>query len=144
MKKCYILRGLPGSGKSRKARKLVEKYPSDFYAIHSADSYFMKRDCQGDMVYTFDPKKLGIYHHLCFMSFKRSIESGKNRVILDNTNIKKSEYNRYVKVAEEYGYKVIVKVVGKFTEKYIERYAERNEHNVPIEKIRQMAEKFEF
>lgn len=69
MKKVIILRGLPGSGKSRYAKRLKEESKL-ISVICSTDEYFMVDDLDSidhngvirNRIYKFDPTKLVEYH----------------------------------------------------------------------------------
>ena len=55
MKNLYIVRGLPGSGKSTFAKSIAKPYQ-----VFEADQYFMKNG-----KYKFDPTKLKEAHNDC-------------------------------------------------------------------------------
>ena len=137
---CYIMRGIPGSGKSTVANRLAHQViiPS---AIHSTDKYFMV-----DGVYKFDPTKLREYHQKNLEAFKKSLDELPSLpfyeavVICDNTNIKKSQYQPYVDAAKAAGYCVAF-VVMPMPEAEIA--AARNKHGVPLEVIKRMIEQWE-
>lgn len=130
MKICYILRGLPGSGKSTFAASLRPLS----CVVCSADDYFMR-----DGAYRFDPNKLGKAHTCCMLKFKQAISAQVQIIVVDNTNTTKREYREYQRLAKESGYKVIIK---KF-ECSIEDSVKRNTHNVPEATIRKMHSRFE-
>jgi Mrp family chromosome partitioning ATPase len=95
----YIMRGLPGAGKSTRAAQLAEaaeqaalaavltgtagSAATAAAAIHSTDSYFI--DAAG--VYRFNPEQLGINHQRNYDAFCASLAAGVGTVILDNTNL---------------------------------------------------------
>ena len=63
---CYIMRGLPGSGKSEIARSLAI---SDVETIiHSTDDFFDKENYKEDCTY----EKCVENHHKNFEAFKKS------------------------------------------------------------------------
>ena len=131
----FVLRGLPGSGKTTLAKKLAEKYNAK---IFSTDDLFTING-----KYCFRPEHLKEYHELTFNKAIHAMNEGHN-VILDNTNIKKSHYLLYVANACRRGYIVCVKTVGrpKDPESW-SVYYDRNVHNVPYSSIRRMGEQFE-
>ncbi len=67
MKIVYILRGVPGSGKSTRAAL----FAGTSGIIHSTDSYFYKN---GE--YLYDPSKLGEYHDKNYEAFCISLSKG--------------------------------------------------------------------
>jgi len=127
----YIMRGIPGSGKSTMARQLA----GDTGKIHSTDDYFMK-----DGKYAFDPNQLRRNHQLNFQAFKADLSLGVSPVIVDNTNTQKWEYENYTKAAEDAGYEVEVVQVPHIDPKLA---AQRNTHGVPEESIRRMIARWE-
>ncbi len=132
MKKfAYIMRGVPGSGKSTVAKQLA----GDVGVIHSTDELFY-----GDGDYKFEGEKLKEYHQKNFNAFKKSLEEGIPIVICDNTNIKKWEYERYQKTAEELGYIVAIVTLPHPDPKLAE---ERTKHDVSEETIRRRIEAWE-
>lgn len=129
MRTVTILRGISGSGKSTYT---AANLPNAFVA--SADKFFMR---DGD--YKFDPKQLGNAHSWCFRQFEAALQQGVDEVVLDNTNTKLWEFEKYVAAAEKYGYAVTVvrlKVDPKIA-------AARNLHGVPADKVQQMQDRFE-
>lgn len=95
-KTLIILRGLPGSGKSTLARRLVSSG-----IIHSTDDFFVK-----DGNYEFDASLLEEAHAWNLQNAKRSMESGIDPVIIDNTNVRAIHMKPYVAIAAELGYAV--------------------------------------
>ena len=132
MKKCYILRGVPGSGKSTLAKELAGSTGK----IHNTDEYFMK-----DGQYVFDPSQLPRYHQLNFEAFKTDLISFVSPVVVDNTNTRKWEFEKYLKEAELAGYNVEVISIPHIDP---ELAAKRNTHGVPEEAIKRMIDRWEY
>jgi NEDD4-binding protein 2 len=130
----YILRGLPGSGKSDVAKRLAGDAFDSFVA--SADNFFVHGG-----VYRFDAKKLGDAHAFCQRNFVEALKRRLKTVVVDNTNTRKSEYEFYVHAAEEHGYQV--SVVSVKTDATDAELAKRNKHGCPEETIRRMRERWE-
>jgi hypothetical protein len=63
------------------------------WKIVSADHFFTLPDGS----YKFDPKKLQLAHDTCYNNCKRFLAAGYN-VIVDNTNRKISEFQRYLDI----------------------------------------------
>ena len=122
----YIVRGIPGSGKSTFAKtfKTVEHY--------EADMFFMRGNG-----YEFDATKLKAAHEWCqdmvFMSMKRN----EPTIVVSNTFTQEWEMEPYFGLAKTYGYKVFSIVVEN-------RHGGTNEHGVPEDKIQIMKERFEI
>jgi predicted ABC-type ATPase len=129
MKKIYILRGVPGSGKSRFAANY--RYGEEKKGwICSADQYFSKSG-----TYKFDPSKLPEAHQSCLRNFIDSISSSCPMIIVDNTNIHAWEMAPYIALGELYGYQVEIHTFK--VENPVIAF-ERNIHNVPLKTIQYM------
>lgn len=130
MKKLYIVRGLPGSGKSTFAKSLG--------GIHfETDSYFMV-----DGEYKFDFTKLKEAHKWCQDSVNTAMilnhTTGINEVIVvSNTFTQEWEMQPYFEMAESWGYQVFSLIIEN-------RHGGVNEHGVPEDKIEVMKNRFEI
>ena len=126
MKTVYILRGVPGSGKTFLANVLKDALGAE---IFSADDYFEK-----DGEYKFDREKLTEAHHDCFNRFVNALERDVECVVVHNTNTRFWEYQKYLHAAEvnEYEY-----VICDMQSSY------RNIHGVPTAAIMAMRKRFE-
>ncbi|MFC3031331.1 AAA family ATPase [Pseudoalteromonas fenneropenaei] len=144
MKQAFILRGLPGSGKSHYAISLAEEMvgaDETRYVICSTDDYFYHSDGS----YTFDKHKLSEFHNLNLARFINALGEGIELVILDNTNIRRWEFVAYVAAAQAMGYQVKEVVVGEVKDKSLQHlYQKRNVHNVALRTISNMARHFEW
>lgn len=94
----YIMRGLPGSGKSTRARELIKGQDG---VIHSADEFMVV-----DGRFVFDPTRLPEVHDKCFAAFEESLKRNVPVVIVDNTNVRRSDFARYADTARAHGYEV--------------------------------------
>ena len=124
MKELFLLRGLPGAGKSTFAKALAGVYTIE------ADKYFMDGD-----EYKFDPSKLKDAHAWCQeeVDFLMKYE---HKVIVSNTFTQEWEMQPYFDLAEKYGYRVYSLIVEN-------RHGGVNEHNVPQETLEKMKNRFE-
>lgn len=131
----YIMRGLPGSGKSTKADKIQKSYEESYDEVRrlSFDDYFME-----DGEYKFSIEKYhgtGGARFQCMVKFLDAISKGYSCIIVDNTHPTWEHCEKYVKVALDNGYEVM------FTESDTpwawdpEECAEKNRHGVPVEEI---------
>lgn len=131
MKIAYIMRGVPGSGKSTIARQLA----GNEGVIHSTDDYFLV-----DGIYCFEPRQLKVYHDANYQAFCNSLILGKQTVICDNTNIQRWQFARYVESARQAGY-VVVYVILQHPNP--QEAANRNVHKVSERVIRRMMDTWE-
>ena len=138
-KTLIIMRGLPGSGKSTRAKELLGKG-----IIHSTDSYLTDPNT-GE--YKFDPNKIKDYHQKNLEAAIQSMQDGVSPVIIDNTNIQRWQYQKYIDAAEEHGYDVKFETLDptNYSEDFIRELAERQKttHNVPEHVIIDMLKKWE-
>lgn len=118
----YIMRGIPGSGKSHKASTLNVR-------IVSADSYFTNQNGE----YKFNPHKIVSAHNECIREFLRNIDMNIDMVV-DNTNIHPWEISPYISLANAYNHEYEIINISCPVELAIKR----NKHNVPENVIRRM------
>lgn len=78
-KTLILMRGLPGSGKSTKAKILAG--PQGL--IFSTDDFFMVNGH-----YVYDPKMIGDYHKKNLERTVKAMLEEKPLIVIDNTNIK--------------------------------------------------------
>jgi predicted kinase len=121
----YLLRGLPGAGKSTIGKNLKT-------VNFEADQFFMK-----DGEYKFDPTKLRDAHEWCQNKVKHCMIEGIKDISVSNTFTQEWEMESYYKLAEEYGYVVFSIIVEN-------RHGGKNIHNVPTEVLEKMKNRFEL
>ena len=126
----YIVRGIPGSGKSTFAKSLGGTH-------FETDSFFMV-----DGEYKFDPTKLKEAHKWCQDSVNTAMllnhTAGFNNVIVvSNTFTQDWEMEPYFQMADYFDYKVFSIVVEN-------RHGGINQHGVPEDKIQIMKDRFEI
>ncbi len=154
MKFAFIMRGLPGSGKSTIAEQIARgsglgefwlennvkyygtKNDPPLAAIHSTDNYFVNENG----VYRFVPKDLKKHHRQNQLAFRDSLEKEIPIVICDNTNSTVWEFDKYLYEAKFFEY--VVSVIA-IPHPKIEVSEKRNIHGVPKESIRQMKKRWE-
>ena len=122
----YIVRGIPGAGKSTFAKKLIEKGLADVY--YEADMFFEKNG-----KYEFDPSKLGLAHEWCRKQVETALDAGKT-VVVSNTFTRLSEIFPYTDLCDDLG--KTFKVVRLET-----NYG--SIHNVPKDAIEKMKNRFQ-
>ena len=119
-----ICRGIPGSGKSTFAKTLG--------GIHiEADQYFV--DVDGN--YNFDGSKIKNAHAWCLDNVKTNMAAGGDKIVVSNTFTQEWEFQPYLELAKEYGYKTFTIIVENY-------HGGINQHNVPEDKIEQMKNRF--
>ena len=131
MKTLYLLRGLPGAGKSTLASQLADSY-------FEADMYFTNENGQ----YLFNPSEIKKAHAWCQSEVHTAMilnhTTGDNeKIVVSNTFTQGWEMEPYYKLAESYGYRVFSIIVEN-------RHGGENQHGVPEDKIEAMRVRFEF
>jgi len=126
-KTLYILRGLPGSGKTTLAKSLL----GDTGVMYAADDYFYE---QGNGTYLFDASGLKTAHTQCQGRVEEAMLHGVAKIAVHNTFVKLWEMGAYLKMAEEHGYTpVVLTCESNFG----------NSHGVPDETVSRMLENWE-
>lgn len=126
-KMLYLIRGLPGSGKSTMAKAMSEAFGC---VIWEADHYHML-----DGEYQWRAETQGIAHKWCQGGVRECMELGHRNVIVSNTSTTEKELKPYLALAEEYGYAVTSIIVEN-------RRGGKSVHNVPQETIDKMRARF--
>ena len=143
MSKLILIRGLPGSGKSTMARKMVNSIVpvADFHfeadmwlCLHSAYDGnefigFEPRSCD----YRWTPMRAKAAHKACIEATTRTLRGGFS-VVVSNTFTQAWEIQPYLDAAREFGASVeIITATGNYG----------SIHNVPKEAIAAMQARFE-
>lgn len=163
-KMLYILRGVPGSGKSFKAKELA----GETGVIFSTDEFwgtdpieYRKNWDQAAKEGNVE-KKLGEYHGKNYERAVVALKQGVSPIVIDNTNIVRKNFQNYVDAAKEHGYEVryaepdnseyphwqnvrshISSKNQKELEKASEFFHKNNKHGVPQDAILRMLNQFE-
>ncbi|XP_037655765.1 NEDD4-binding protein 2-like 1 isoform X7 [Choloepus didactylus] len=88
-KRLYLLRGLPGSGKTTLARQLQHDFPRAL--VFSTDDFFFREDG----TYEFNPDFLEEAHDWNQKRARRAMRGGASPIIIDNTNLHAWEMQPY-------------------------------------------------
>jgi predicted kinase len=129
-KMLYIVRGIPGSGKSTFAKNLVGEKD---YCHKEADMFFVDRDGN----YNFEPSKIKDAHQWCQEEMDFLMRLEHSPVVVSNTFTQEWELQPYYELAIKYGYYVTSIIVEN-------RHGSVNEHGVPEDKIELMRNRFEI
>jgi predicted kinase len=125
MSQVYIMRGLPGSGKSTWIKNKFSHVSPEGILVVSADDYHVVNG-----VYKYDPCKAGDAHNWCLRQFVDAITGRSDAyeaIICDNTNTSLAEIMPYIRVATAFGHNVtVVNVICP-----LETAFTRNIHGVP-------------
>ncbi len=125
MKTLYIVRGLPGSGKSTFAQSLG-------CPVFEADMFFV--NSQG--VYNFDFTKIKDAHAWCQEMVEDHMFNQHEKIAVSNTFTQEWEMKAYYDMAKTYGYTVFSIIVEN-------RHGGENVHGVPADKLEVMKNRFE-
>jgi len=130
-KNLYLVRGVPGAGKSTFAKNLGCTH-------FETDTFFMV-----DGEYKFDPSKLKEAHGWCLDQVELAMIQNHtgavdySDIVVSNTFTQEWEMDPYFRLAESWGYRVFSIIVEN-------RHNGINQHNVPDEKRVIMKERFEI
>jgi len=143
----YVMRGLPGSGKSTRARELGEGG-----VILSTDDFFVH---DGNGKYEFDPARILEAHQWNQERALDAVKRGVSPVVIDNTNVKAEFARPYAEMAAANGYEIKVvepdspwwtlkpDMTPETREELVSELLKRNTHGVPREVIEKMLSQWE-
>lgn len=129
----YLIRGLPGSGKSTTSRHIMNSLSENGVESYhwEADMFFVDRETGA---YNFDASLLHSAHNWCQQQTKWCMNEG-HTVIVSNTFTTQSEMKPYFELAVQYDYKVVVLTCKS-------RF--KNVHDVPQEALDRMRKRFDY
>lgn len=122
----YIVRGIPGSGKSTFAKTLGGQH-------YEADMFFI--DEEGN--YKFDVTKIKDAHQWCQSFVKSDMILEYPKIVVSNTSTQEWEMEPYFNLAKEFGYSVFSVIVEN-------RHGGINQHGVPEDKLQMMKDRFDI
>lgn len=123
----YLIRGVPGSGKSSFAMQLYNA--GVVQHTFEADDWMYEEG-----LYIFKPDKLSHSHRMCQDRAVQSLLEGRS-VAVSNTSTTEKEVDTYQRIAEECNANFVSLIVEN-------RHNGVNIHNVPEDKIHQMKQRF--
>lgn len=121
----YIVRGIPGSGKST----YVSKFKTDTNAHFEVDMFFEQNP---EQEYQFDKNKLHQAHLWCQDEVRKAIREGKD-VWVSNTFMTFKEVKEYIEIAVEEGVQYSIQSLDTYYGSI---------HDVPVETIDRMQRRF--
>ena len=128
----FIVRGVPGSGKSTTAQYLAGKSG----IVHAVDSYHC--DENGNFLWNDDLSEERYQKN--FEAFSKSCKMNYSVVVCDCINIEKKEFQKYIDVARKHGYITSTVVLDKPSAQEAHK---RNKHSVSKEQIEDMFKRWE-
>lgn len=129
MAEMILIIGIPGSGKSTKAREIIEQYTNNNLPIvhYEADMFFERNG-----KYNFNPKLLPQAHLWCQKKTEEAMQNNIN-VIISNTSLTPKERRIYIELAKIYRYNVkVITMTNEF----------QNIHGVPKETLERMKQRY--
>jgi predicted kinase len=128
-KELFLLRGLPGAGKSTLAKILVGDKD---YCHKEADMFHVN----GKGEYKWKPENVKEAHNWC-QSEVEFLMKYEHNVVVSNTFTQEWEMQVYYDLAKKYGYKVNSIIVEN-------RHGGVNQHGVPDDILTKMRDRFEI
>ena len=123
----YLIRGLPGSGKSTYAKKMLTENPNSVHL--EADMFHMKRG-----KYAWHGSLVSSAHQWCFENTGIFLNNGYD-VVVSNTFTQLKEMQRYLDLAKELDCEVrVIRLNANYG----------SVHNVPPDVIVKMRDRFEM
>jgi hypothetical protein len=121
MKDLILVRGPSGYGKTTLAEAITRDYCNQgiWCSRFSADDFFTRAN--GD--YEFDSFRLSDAHAGCKFRVESAMRDSMRVIVVDNTFTQYWEWEPYIRLAEDYAYRVIVY--------RCESFVDLNNHDVP-------------
>lgn len=131
-KTMYLLRGVPGSGKSYLSRRLAGRLGGKIY---SADDMLMAGE-----EYVWTSPLVFAAHQIVQQLVKLAMIRNEKVVIVDNTNLRPRQGRPYVDLAKRYGYEIEVREPDTDWRYDVSELTARGTHAMPQEVLEHMVE----
>jgi len=134
MAKLVVIRGLPGSGKSKKAHEIATEYKG---TVVSVDDYFTV-----DGEYRFKDTEISRAYGYVEGKITALMSGGTETIIADGIHQSEKHIQSYRRLAEKFGYELEIQYPdGDIFD--IEQCFQHSIHKVPRRTIAKIAERFE-
>lgn len=141
----YILRGLPGSGKST----FVKSHSHNTWGMDNVHISADKHMVDADGNYAYDVTKLRQNHQLCRDEFYEALRNcdplEPKAIYVDNTNMEAWEYQAYMDMVHDYNHEPDCNARWQvFVLTVHNHHNGKSIHDVPDDKVQFMASKYEL
>lgn len=127
-KSLYLVRGLPGAGKTTFAKELGNSIGAFTF---EADHYF--EDDEGN--YHWDASKVHLAHEWCQHKARHIMSLMHSPLVISNTFTTEKEMQPYLDMAKQFGYKITTLIIEN-------RHGNESVHNVPSSTMDKMRNRF--
>jgi predicted kinase len=110
----YILRGLPGSGKTTYINNFLQQSNINNYSIHNFEDF-----------YKDNPREISKCYSDCLGNFISNLYLKTEYIFIDNPNIQYWEYENYIILGKAHNYKIVIIDIECPDIKYIDLFKER-------------------
>lgn len=133
MKTLFLIRGLPGAGKTTFTHILMcaDGVVGLNTTCVAADDFMV--DSEGN--YLWQPALISECHRECYTTAQKAMADGIGDVIVHNTFTTEKEMQRYMDAAQEYNYRVVRLIVEN-------THGNTSIHNVPDKTLEAMRNRF--
>lgn len=140
--KFVVIRGLSGSGKTKRAKDLLDAHPNESKAMFSSDDFFIDKKVvtmkpSGGVMpdYHFDVTKLSMAHASCRKQIMEAFAKRVELVVLHNTCVRVWEYDDITVAAQTSGYDVEILEIACPTRSVLMHYWRRNQRGVALDLV---------